>query len=214
MIISNWALFAVIFALLFVWPFLGNSTIQEASFFLFISSVLLLSVFAVAGDKSRKSIIHFVITISALWISKIVHMPVLNGLLRFIVIIYFITTVFKFIILVSKREKVDNYVIIEAINGYLLLGISFSMLIAFINMYFPDAFNFKVPNDGTISYDPLYYSFVTLSTLGYGDKLPVEAPAKAISLLITLSGQFYLVTVMAFIVGKMLTNKQGNKNEQ
>jgi len=139
-------------------------------------------------------------------------MPLLNGILRLAVIVYFITTVFRFIKLVSKRDKVDKYVIIEAINGYLLLGIAFSLLIAFSALYFPEAFNFKMPGDGSISYDPIYFSFVTLSTLGYGDKLPLETPAKATSLLITLSGQFYLVTVMAFIVGKMLTNLGNDKD--
>ena len=135
-------------------------------------------------------------------------MPFINGLLRAMVIFYFLTVVFKFIALVSERKTVDNYVIIEAINGYLLLGIAFSLLIAFSMIYFPDAFNFSIPDDGSMPYDPFYYAFVTLSTLGYGDKLPLKDPAKAVSLLITLSGQFYLVTIMAFIVGKMLTNKK------
>jgi hypothetical protein len=212
-LISNWALFAVIFASLFIWPFFGNQEIKEFVFNLFISSVLILSVFAVSGEKSTKTIIHFGITLVALWVTRYVDMPLMNGLLRIMVIIYFLTTVFRFIILVSERKEVDNYVIIEAINGYLLLGIAFSLLITFSLIYFPTAFNFTIPKDGSMPYDPIYYSFVTLSTLGYGDKLPLEDPAKAISLLITLSGQFYLVTVMAFIVGKMLANKSGNKEE-
>ena len=206
-LISNWALFAVIFASLFVWPFFANNTAKEFVFNIFISSVIVLSVFAISGDKSRKMVIHVGITLVALWITRIVHMPLLNGLLRAMVIFYFLTVVFKFIALVSERKTVDNYVIIEAINGYLLLGIAFSLLIAFSMIYFPDAFNFTLPDDGSMPYDPIYYAFVTLSTLGYGDKLPLEDPAKAVSLLITLSGQFYLVTIMAFIVGKMLANK-------
>jgi len=207
-LISNWALFAVIFASLFVWPFFSNQSAKEFVFNLFISSVIILSVFAVSGDKSRKMVIHVVVTLIALWITRVVDMPLMNGLLRGMVIFYFLTVVFKFIILVSERKKVDNYVIIEAINGYLLLGIAFSLLIAFSMIYFPDAFNFTLPSDGSMPYDPIYYAFVTLSTLGYGDKLPLQDPAKAVSLLITLSGQFYLVTIMAFIVGKMLTSKK------
>ncbi len=206
-LISNWALLTVISASLFVWPLFGNDTAKEVVFNIFITSVIILSIFAVSGDKSRKMVIHVIITLIALWITRIVHMPLINGLLRIMVVVYFLTVVFKFITLVSERKKVDNYVIIEAINGYLLLGIAFSLLITLIITYFPDAFNFTLPDDGSIPYDPTYYSFVTLSTLGYGDKLPMQDPAKAISLLITLSGQFYLVTVMAFIVGKMLTNK-------
>ncbi|NPA36077.1 MAG: two pore domain potassium channel family protein [Chlorobi bacterium] len=210
LLISNWALFSVIFASLFVWPFFGDSAVKEVVFNLFITLVIVLSVFAVSGDESKKMVVHVGFTLVALWITRTIQMPVINGLLRGVVIFYFITVVFKFIALVSERKKVDNYVIIEAINGYLLLGISFSLLIAFSITYFPEAFNFTLPDDGSMPYDPFYYSFVTLSTLGYGDKLPLEDPAKAVSLLITLSGQFYLVTVMAFIVGKMLTKNKEN----
>jgi len=207
-LMSNWALFAVIFASLFIWPFFGNESAKEFVLNIFISSVIVLSIFAVSGDKSKKMVFHVGITLIALWITRVVHMPFINGLLRAMVIFYFLTVVFKFIALVSERKTVDNYVIIEAINGYLLLGIAFSLLIAFSMIYFPDAFNFSIPDDGSMPYDPFYYAFVTLSTLGYGDKLPLKDPAKAVSLLITLSGQFYLVTIMAFIVGKMLTNKK------
>ncbi len=205
-LLGNWALFAVIFVFLFVWPFFGNA-VKLLFYNFFLTLVITLSIFAVGSQKSKKMIIQLSVTLVSLWITRIIHMQLLNGLLRFVVIIYFFTVVFKFIMHVSTRKKVDNYVIIEAINGYLLLGLAFSILIAFSNIYFPNAFNFTFPADGTIPYDPIYYSFVTLSTLGYGDKLPLQDPAKAISLLITLTGQFYLVTIMAFIVGKMITSK-------
>ena len=210
LLISNWALFAVIFASLFVWPFFGGA-VHDVVFPIFISSVIILSVFAVEGDRSKLFLVRFGFAIAAVWLTRFVEMPVLTGLLRFIVVIYFISIVFKFITLIYKREYVDRYVIIEAINGYLLLGIGFSLLIFLSNEYFPDAFNFTLPTDGSVSYDPIYFSFVTLTTLGYGDKLPISDVAKSISLLVTLCGQFYMVTVMAFIVGKMLAKKDENK---
>jgi hypothetical protein len=206
-LMSNWALFIVIFASLFVWPFFGGA-VQEFAFDLFISAVIILSVFAVAGERNNKQIFQFGITLAAIWLTRLIEMPLFNGILRFVVIIYFISVVFKFIKLVYKRVNVDRYVIIEAVNGYLLLGIGFSLLVAFSNIYFPNAFSFKLPHDGSVSYDPIYFSFVTLTTLGYGDKLPISDVAKSVSLLITLSGQFYLVTIMAFIVGKMLTKTE------
>ena len=205
-ILSNWALFSVIFAFLFVWPSFGQN-VKNIFFDIFISLVIILSIFSVSGNKSKKMIIQFGIAIIALWLARFIHLPILNAVLRIIVIVYFFSVISRFITLVSKRKTVDKYVIIEAINGYMLMGIAFSLLIGISSLYFPHAFNFSYMVKGDISYDPIYYSFVTLSTLGYGDKLPLEDSAKAISLMITLSGQFYLVTIMAFIVGKMLAKK-------
>jgi hypothetical protein len=43
-----------------------------------------------------------------------------------------------------------------------------------------------------------------MTTLGYGDLLPVTPGAKSMAVLITLSGQFYLVIIMALLVGRLL----------
>lgn len=205
-LISNWALFSVIFAYLFIWPYFSSSS-ESLVFNLFLSLVIVLSIFAVAKEQSKAFIFHLLIAIIAVWLLHSVESLLLIGIMRFVVIFYFFSIVIRFIKLVYRRKVVDTFVIIEAINGYLLLGIGFSLLIYVSGIYFPNAFNFVVNENSSVAYDPIYYSFVTLTTLGYGDKLPMGDVAKSISLLITLSGQFYLVTVMASIVGKMMTQR-------
>jgi hypothetical protein len=205
-LMSNWVLFSALVALLFVCPFFWGN-LQEIVFDLLVTLVILLSVFATAGEKSKRVLIGFGLTILAVWLTRVISMPNLNFLLRLVVIIYFITIVFKFINLVSKREEVGGSVMVEAVNGYLLMGLGFSFLVNFVNVYYPDVFSFQAPLEGEIVYDPIYFSFVTMTTLGYGDLLPLGQAGKAIALVITLSGQFYLVTIMAFLVGKLLARK-------
>ena len=53
----------------------------------------------------------------------------------------------------------------------------------------------------------IYYTFVTLSTLGYGDVVPSTPQSQAVSLLIAISGQFYMVIIVAAIVGKYISGK-------
>ncbi len=206
LLLSNWALLAVIAAYLFVWP-LFSSDVEALVYNVFLSLVIVLSIFAVAEEQSTRFNIHLLIAIGAVWLIHSVESLVLIGLLRLVIVVFFFSVVIKFIKLVYKRKVIDKYVVIEAINGYLLLGIGFSLLIYISRLYYPEAFNFDLPTNNSISYDPIYFSFVTLTTLGYGDKLPLGDVAKAISLLIALAGQFYLVTVMSFIVGKMLSKK-------
>ncbi|MBR9997539.1 MAG: two pore domain potassium channel family protein [Cyclobacteriaceae bacterium] len=52
--------------------------------------------------------------------------------------------------------------------------------------------------------DLLYYSFITLSTIGYGDISPLSLPAKNMAVIIGLVGQFYNAFIMAVIIGKFL----------
>lgn len=60
-------------------------------------------------------------------------------------------------------------------------------------------------------HDYLYFSFVTLSTLGYGDITPISPIAKSITLIIAVTGQLYLTILIAVLVGKFL--RQNEKNE-
>jgi hypothetical protein len=46
----------------------------------------------------------------------------------------------------------------------------------------------------------LYFSFVTLGTLGYGDIIPVGGPARALAVVEAIGGQMYLVVVVARLV--------------
>jgi len=57
-------------------------------------------------------------------------------------------------------------------------------------------------------YDFLYFSFITLTTLGYGDVTPVSAFAKSVTLIIAVSGQLYLTILVAMLVGKFLSRTE------
>ncbi|NNL01024.1 MAG: two pore domain potassium channel family protein, partial [Eudoraea sp.] len=50
--------------------------------------------------------------------------------------------------------------------------------------------------------DLVYYTLVTLTTVGYGDITPQIPVAKSLSMIIAISGQFYIAVVVAIIVGK------------
>ncbi len=57
-------------------------------------------------------------------------------------------------------------------------------------------------------HDYLYFSFVTLTTLGYGDIMPASALAKSTTVIIAVTGQLYLTILIALLVGKFLSRKE------
>jgi hypothetical protein len=115
---------------------------------------------------------------------------------------------------IANSEKVNVTIIINSINGYLLIGILGSVLLAISEilqkfLYHLDtgAINFSGgPAQGF--HDFLYFSFVTLTTLGYGDVTPVSAFAKSVTLIIAVSGQLYLTILIAMLVGKFLSRTE------
>jgi uncharacterized membrane protein len=115
---------------------------------------------------------------------------------------------------IAQSKKVNFTIILDSINGYLLFGILGAVLLVMAELlqkflYHLDtgAINFA---GGTAQgfHDFLYFSFVTLTTLGYGDVTPVSAFAKSITLIIAVTGQLYLTILIAMLVGKFLSRTE------
>lgn len=114
---------------------------------------------------------------------------------------FFLAIVILLISQIAKSSEVSAKVIIEAVNGYLLSGIVFASLTNLIMKYSPEAYSFRLEHEAQII-DVIYYSFVTLTTLGYGDIVPVAPYAKSLAVLNAVFGQIYLTVIIALLVGK------------
>ncbi|MCX2743899.1 potassium channel family protein [Mangrovivirga sp. M17] len=132
---------------------------------------------------------------------------------------FFIYIVFRLIIIIAAARKVTPSVIFEAINGYLLLGIVISLLIGIGYLYDNNSFNFSV--NQTILDDDigsktgmfLYYGFITLTTVGYGDLVPSSNFGRSIAIFTGVAGQLYLTVILAFLIGKLSSPKRPSKND-
>ncbi|MBO9481694.1 potassium channel family protein [Salinisphaera sp. G21_0] len=91
--------------------------------------------------------------------------------------------------------------LLAAINFYLLTGITFSYLYLLVNLITPGAFDLAI--QGISSWpDYLYFSFVTLTTLGYGDILPLSPLAQGLVSLEAIVGVLSPTVMIARFVGK------------
>ena len=97
-----------------------------------------------------------------------------------------------------RQSSVTFFTLLQAVNGYLLMGIMFISLVVFCEHTFPGSYLLK----GEESIDLVYYTLVTLTTVGYGDITPQIPVAKSLSMIIAISGQFYIAVVVAIIVGQ------------
>ncbi len=106
-----------------------------------------------------------------------------------------------------KSEGVDREIIYKAILLYLLAALMWAFLYTFLELVDPASFNIDLDQSKGYLLVFQYYSFVTITTLGYGDITPVTEVAKAFSVLEAVCGQLYLVVVVAWLVGMHVAGK-------
>lgn len=123
---------------------------------------------------------------------------------------YLSTTAIAFRSLLTG-ERIDLNMIMGSICVYILVGISWSIFYYFESIIHPGAFNGIVGEGGKQQFSELlYYSYVTLSTLGYGDITPVTPIARTLAFLEALFGQFYIAILVASFVGMHLSTKRSS----
>jgi hypothetical protein len=94
--------------------------------------------------------------------------------------------------------KVTSSVISEAFMGYLVIAIAFSQLYSILNRYLESPFNQVVPASKTSTL--LYFSMITLSSVGYGGIVPVNPYLRISAALESMVGIFYVAVVVARLV--------------
>jgi hypothetical protein len=96
--------------------------------------------------------------------------------------------------------------ILGAIAAYLLLGIIWAYAYALLAHLRPGAFSGPVsPADGPRAF--FYFSFVTLTTVGYGDVLPLHPVARSLAMLEAVTGPLYLAILVARLVSLEVASK-------
>lgn len=121
---------------------------------------------------------------------------------------YLFTTGIAFRALLTG-ERIDLNMLMGSICVYILVGISWSILYFFETVIHSGAFN-GISDLSTKQrfMDLLYYSFVTLSTLGYGDVTPLTPVARTLAYLEALFGQFYIAILVASFVGMHISRSK------
>ncbi len=100
-----------------------------------------------------------------------------------------------------RRRVIDLRTVLGAVCVYVLIGMMWSFAFTAIGTFDSRAFFAQQPNATVADY--LYFSFVTLTTTGYGDLTAAHGFGRALAVLEALIGQLYLVTVIALLVSNL-----------
>ncbi len=131
------------------------------------------------------------------------------SILRFLFyFLFYVVITFEIIKQVWRINEVGKDLIMGVISGYICLGlvgyfifmaIEISHPGSFQSTLFTESFSINQKSDGL-----LYYSYITLLTIGYGEIVPITTAAQKAAVFLGLLGQFYLVILTAVTVGKYI----------
>jgi hypothetical protein len=165
-----------------------------------VSIPVIVSAALYASVSTLQSAIAIIIAAAWIWLSFFIPgmadtaLPsVLYGLL-----LGFVTfTIFGHMF---RAEKVDRGLVASAITVYLLLGVIWGA--AYLTIYIINPGTFEAPgvDPDYASVHFLYYSYVTLTTLGYGDITPVSPTARILSVTEAITGVLYTAILIARLV--------------
>ena len=212
-------LLATLVVALFVPPFFDGSVFGIAPFRLVVIAILISGVYAVS--RSRRLVwIAGAIAGSTLSVEALAHLwpiPALTVASFSLSILFPVFLGAVMLRTIITESQVTHDTILGGICIYLLLGIAWSIAYSFLEYLEPGSFSAAgaplppppLANDHRLE-DLIYFSFVTLTTLGYGDILARTNPARALATGEAVTGSLFLAIFIARLVGLHMFHENRN----
>jgi len=167
-------------------------------------TVVIIAAISVAGESRRSLVIGLCLGIPALvvaWIANVVENNVLAivnySLSSFIFLYVFLLMMRK----IFKTKTVTLETILLAISCYIMLGLLWVLIYIPIELLAADSIStLAEPGKGKLFAELHYFSYVTLTTLGYGDITPTSPLARSVAILEAITGALFLAILIARLV--------------
>jgi hypothetical protein len=198
--------FLVVLVMLFIAaPFVElfqNGLLLESSL---LTLVLISGVLAVG--KSRRTLILAIIFVTPALVARWSYhlrpdvVPVEFGIISGIFFIAFL--IVRFLAFILHAPRVNSEVLCAGLSNYFLLGLLWSFAYRLVAQLDPRAFAFTVsaiPDGPLMGYKAVYFSLITLSTVGYGDIVPISNVARMLSAMEAMTGTLYITVFIARLV--------------
>jgi hypothetical protein len=192
-------------------PFLQRGVIKLTILNILVSAIIYFGILAVSHEKRNATIglalglPWFILTWITLFVSS--PPPILFVVSNGILILFYFFTAGVILSFVLRSQQVNDEVLYGSVSIYLLIGGAWGTIYSLLEAIQPGSF-FIDPAyniDGIVDvFDLLYYSFTTLTTLGYGDIIPVSTHARYLAVVEAIMGVMYLAIIISRLVGMFI----------
>lgn len=206
-------LIILVFYLFILIPQIRDGDREKIFTGIFFSVLLITGVASVANEKRYKLLILIFASLTLLsrWIASVFHSDArvisdISAIFYFLILSYIITKH------IFNKKKIDIHKIIGAVVLYLLIGLIFAYIYSILDFINPGSFIVSV-SEPFENYEAksFYYSFVTLTTTGFGDVIPATRLARNFTVMESLIGQLFPVILIARLVSIEIAYKADKK---
>ena len=214
------ALLIVLFALLVLYPFLGYYKHLSWAFN-FVSLGIVAAALRVTRDRGAAYYLSLLLGLSFLVADLLYRSlglewahPYEAGL-RVLFLGQLIVVIFTDIV---GRRTVTMDAVLGASCIFVMLGLTFSSAYMLIELLVPGSFSFQalpqslnnVFGQSSTEFQLVYFSLVTMTTIGFGDIVPLAPPARSLASIEGLLAQLYLAIIIARLVGLQIASRLQN----
>jgi len=201
-------------ALIVVSPFLEEAEsgrLVEAALLTIVLSAAVLAI----GGRRRTLITATVIVVPAVlarWFEHLHSHPLayLIFVLMFLLFVGFV--VFELLRFIMRSPRVNSEVLCAAVGAYLLLAMLWAAGYTLAARLEPSAFSGVAPlNQPLHGFNALYFSVITITTIGYGDITPTSGPVRMLAMLEAIIGTMYMAVLVARLVSAYTSRGQAEE---
>ena len=191
-----------------VYPFFLGHLVGLITLYVLISLTLVLGIYVIHDNNQLTfwSALLGLLTLISMWSSAVLPEVLLLGLIWTLSqLSFFGLVILSMMTRVLGSQKITKDTLLASASVYFLLAILWAMIFQLIELLQPNSFVIVEQPDAPISTDVLIYlSQTTLSSVGYGDVIPMTPLARSFAALLSMSGQLYLTVLVAVLIGVYL----------
>ena len=202
-------LLILLLTLIVVVPFIGDYSGFRIVVDISVSGVFIAAMLAIAEKKNQLILALFLVvpTIVTLWIDYFTSGNWALAASEICGILFFGFAIIIIVNYIRRQSDVSTEIIFAAVVVYLLMAMLWADLYRLLETLAPGSFEMpggQIQNDRILF---LYFSLVTITTLGYGDMTPATNQAAGLASVEAITGQIYLVVLVAWLVGMHVSKR-------
>ncbi|MFO0878943.1 MAG: potassium channel family protein [Gemmataceae bacterium] len=153
-------------------------------------------------------------TVAGLWLGYALpglHRASITLTFHLLATLFMVHSLIIILLDIHRHSEVDADTVRGALCGYLLTGLAFAHIYCMMEIVTPGSIRSTdqtldpIGAGGATHFKLTYFSFLTLTTVGYGDMVPATDPARSFAMVEAMLGQFYVAVLIGELIGKRVS---------